>query len=425
MTRADAELAVPGGDTMWAEFTGICDCGGRLSGTPSESRATALLETLGAAATGVPCRTIRTPYLGWTAQRGQLTALGTEFPCKVLVRSAATPPEGIEAEVIDLGRGTPDEFASHAEEIAGCIVLVRHELMFAAGTIHRRIKYQSAVEAGAVGFLIAGPSAGNVVAGSSGRGAEVGIPALGIAPETAAALRRRAGGRPRARIIVETTEAPAEAINLSFELPGRQDEWVVLSAHIDGHDIGESAIDNASGLAVALEVARSIRAAGASHRRGLRLMMFNVEEWALTGSAHYIASLTAPEREAIALNVNLDSVAGGAALTALTSGFADLEPFLLAAAEAAGVPLGIYRPLHISSDHANFARAGIPAFRLVAGFNDASAATRLVLTSEDTRDKVGPETLAKAAHLTVAIVRSALDAPPEETARWRSTRGHA
>jgi hypothetical protein len=57
-------------------------------------------------------------------------------------------------------------FANHADEIAGRIVLVRHELMFAAGTIHRRIKYQTAVEAGAVGFLIAGPSARNVVASS-------------------------------------------------------------------------------------------------------------------------------------------------------------------------------------------------------------------------------------------------------------------
>lgn len=423
MTKADAEAAMPADDKMWNEFIRICDCGGRLSGTTSERQATALLEMLGVAATGVACQAMPAPYIGWAALRGELAHLGEKFPCKVLVRSAATPPGGIEAEVIDLGRGTPDEFAAHADEIPGRIVLVRHELMFAAGTIHRRIKYQKAVEAGAVGFLIAGPAAGSVVAGSSGRGAEAGIPALGIAPETAAALRRRASGRPIAHMLVETKEEPAEVANLLFEVPGQEDEWVVLSAHIDGHDIGESAIDNASGLAVALEVARRLRGTSATRRRGLRLMMFNVEEWSLTGSAHYITSLSARERDAIALNVNLDSVAGGAALTALTSGFSGLEPFLLAEAEAAGIPLGLYRPLHTSSDHANFARAGIPAFRLVAGFNDPSAATRLVLTSEDTRNKVLPTELTKAAHLTSAIVRSALSAPAKEIAGWRTKGG--
>ena len=93
---------------------------------------------------------------------------------------------GLSAEVIDLGRGTPAEFEAHAAEIRGRIVLVRHELMFAAGTIHRRLKYEMALEAGAVGFLIAGPAAGSLVSGSSGRDGTAGIPAAGVSPELAA-----------------------------------------------------------------------------------------------------------------------------------------------------------------------------------------------------------------------------------------------
>jgi hypothetical protein len=85
---------------------------------------------------------------------------GSRAPCHPLVRSVATPPEGLTAEVVDLGRGTPEEFAAHRGEIAGRFVLVRHELMFAAGTIHRRRKYDLAREAGAAGFLIAGPRGG-------------------------------------------------------------------------------------------------------------------------------------------------------------------------------------------------------------------------------------------------------------------------
>src|SRR5271163_2316159 len=65
------------------------------------------------------------------------------------------------------------------------------------------------------------------------------------------------------------------------------------------------------------------------YRRGSRVMFFSVEEWALTGSAQYVEALGAAERDKIALNVNLDSVAGSPNLAALSSGYARVEPFLL------------------------------------------------------------------------------------------------
>jgi len=294
--------------------------------------------------------------------------------------------------------------------------------MFAAGTIHRRKKYQAALEHGAVGFLIAGPLPGQLVAGSSGRQSGPGIPAVGIAPETAAMLARRSTGFPSVRLTIDVEEEPSTAQNLFFDMKGQTDEWVVLSAHIDGHDLAESAMDNASGLAVALAVARGLAPGQAKRRRGLRLAFFNVEEWALTGSESYVAGLSETERDAIRLNVNLDSVAGGAHLTALTSNFAGLEPFLLEQSERCNVPLGLFRPHQMNSDHGNFANAGIPAFRLVAGFNDAKAATRLVLTPEDTRDKVSTRELARAAHLAWQITTAALDAAPEAVSEWRRNR---
>ena len=408
-------------DRLQVEFEAICDCGGRLSGTGSELQAVELLKALGAAATGVDVRAERVTYRGWRATDSELTGPdGERYPLNPLVRSAATPPQGIEAEVLDLGRGTPEEFEAHAHEIPGRIVLVRHEPMFAPGTIHRRFKYRSAIDAGAVGFLIAGPAPGHPVAGSSGRGEEPGIPAAGIAPETALALGRTSQGRPRVRIRLSTEEAPASAENLFFDMPGRTSEWVVLSAHIDGHDLGESAIDNATGLAVALEVARRLAPVANRSRRGLRLAFFNVEEWALTGSAACVAALDSAERDRIALNVNLDSVAGGDRLTALTSGFAGLEPFLLRCAEEAGVALDLFRPLQMNSDHGNFARAGIPAFRLVAGFGDPAASVRHVLTPLDRRALVPRAELGRAACLAAAIAGTALEIDTREAQRWRA-----
>ena len=80
-------------------------------------------------------------YGGWRALRAELRLTdGSRAACHPLVRSIATPSGELMAEVVELGRGRPEEFAAQRAEIAGRFVLVRHELMFAAGTIHRRRK---------------------------------------------------------------------------------------------------------------------------------------------------------------------------------------------------------------------------------------------------------------------------------------------
>jgi aminopeptidase YwaD len=406
---------------LWRDFETLCECGGRLSGSAGERQALGFLRQRGAEASGVPCRALPVPYEGWRVRDARLVlADGSAAPCHPLVRSVATPAAGLTAEVVDLGRGTPEEFAAHRAELAGRIALVRHELMFAAGTIHRRRKYLMAREAGAVGFLIAGPLPDACVAGSAGRDGADGIPAAGITPETAARLARSRAGWPRVTLTIDTEEAPAQTQTLLFDIPGRSDEWVVLSAHLDGHDLAESAIDNATGVAAALAVTRAVAPHIAPLRRGLRLVFFSVEEWALIGSAQYVGGLSARERDAIALNVNLDSVAGSSSLTAMTSGYAGLEPFLLEVAAANGEALRCVRPLMMNSDHGNFAVAGVPAFRLVAGYDDPLANTRFVLTSADTRDKVARAELTAAALLSAAVVLAACDAAEAETRKWRN-----
>ena len=154
-------------------------------------------------------------------------------------------------------------------------------------------------------------------------------------------------------------------------------------------------------------------------KRGVRLAFFSAEEWALTGSARYVAGLSEEERKRIALNINLDTVAGGKRLTALTSGFAGMEPFLLQTAEAGRHQLRCVRPLQTNSDHANFALAGIPAFRLVAGYDEPDANVRFVLTPTDLRDKVTEAELINAAQLTAALLAAACNATSSQTTQWR------
>ena len=420
-TPSDFRAAIACDSELFRDFEALCRLGGRLAGTTSESLAMDYVASRGSAASGVPCRSLPVPYTGWHCTRAELAlADGTLAACHPLVRSVASPQGGLSAEVIDLGRGTPEEFEAHRGDIAGRIVLVRHELMFVAGTVHRRRKYELARELGAVGFLIAGPIPNGLVAGSSGRGeGDAGIPAVGISPETAARLARTAAGWPRVTLQLDAAEEPAETRTLLFDMPGMTDEWVVLSAHVDGHDINESAIDNASGVAAALSVVRALAPSVGTWRRGLRLVFFSVEEWALTGSARYVGSLSDTARSKIVLNVNLDSVAGSSRLAALTSGFAGLEPFLLTVAEAAGLDLRCIRPLLTNSDHANFALAGIPAFRLVAGYDDLTSNLRFVLTPGDTRDKVAKSELTAAAVIAAEITAAACSAELAEVHGWR------
>ena len=398
--------------SLWSDFTAICDCGGRVAGTASERSALDLVARLGAAATGSRADVTPVPYDGWTCRSASLELIEADkrvpLDCVALLKSRAG---SVEAEVLPVGRGTEAEFVAAADRLKGRIALVCHEYMFAAGHVHRREKYAWAHQYGAVGFLIAGPLARSPVAG--GAGPE--LLALGISPEAAARLSSTRGRLNWASLSVDADHVLAKTETLRFVMAGRSPERVVLSAHVDGHSLAESAIDNATGVAVALAVARCLAPHVHIARRGLDLMFFSAEEWALTGSEVWLGGLSQAERANIAVNINLDSVGGGRELTALTSGFPGLEPLV----RQATAPIGIHVPLVNNSDHANFAAHGIPALRLVADFNNPASELRHVLTAADTRDKVTRTDLLTAALATAELVWTAMNAPQDEVAGWR------
>ena len=401
-------------NALMSNFHAICDFGGRFAGSDGEAAACDWLEARLEQVSGVAPVRWSVDYAGWSRRDAVLERLdgpGGTHDCVSLVQSPPTSIAGLEADLIDLGRGTEADFDAAGGAIAGNIVLVRHEYMFAAGTVHRRRKYDWAVARGAAGFLIAShvPGPDHPVTGSSGATPGRGIPAAGISAATAGALIRGGPARVRLRIAVEAM--PRRADNLMLDLPGKGPEWVVLSAHIDGHHLAESAMDNATGLAAVLAVTAELAPRVAHFECGLRVALFNVEEWALSGSADYVDGLRGEERAAIRLNLNLDSVAGSPNLTALTSDFPALEAWLLERAAAHGARLGVHRPLMANSDHYNFARAGVPAARLVAGFDEPESDLRYVLTPADTREKVRAEDLVAAARLTARFVEDACRMP--------------
>jgi aminopeptidase YwaD len=389
------------------DFAALCACGGRFAGTDSETRAREYLAERMAQATGAGVTRHVVQYRGWTRGEARLVMPdGTSVPALGLVRTPVTPSAGVIGPLLDLGRGTSEDIMRAGAAMRGAIVLVRHEFMMGRGHMHRRRKYDAARAAGAAAFVIAYHEPGGLaVTGSSGDGSEGHIPAVGVSLESASRLAA-CSGQP---IAVYTSGRFSDSVaeNLIVDIPGTGNDRVVLSAHYDGHDPAVSAIDNASGVIAAITAVEALRDFIPGLPRGLELALFTVEEWALIGSRIYLDEMDAEKRSRIAFNVNLDSVAGDATLTAIAGGFPGVAEFVVRALDRVGLSVAIPPVFMSNSDHANFVRQGIPALRLCAGFNKPNSHLRFLLTAADTPDKVHPHELKTAACVAAALVMAA------------------
>lgn len=123
-------------------------------------------------------------------------------------------------------------------------------------------------------------------------------------------LAVRAQLRRRLAALGELGEQPVEAggahgVNLILRLAGREPQRrpLLVGAHYDGPPQSPGADDNASGVAVLLELARRWRAAPA--RRPVWLVAFDLEELELGGSRALAAQLSAA-RQPLQLMVSLE-----------------------------------------------------------------------------------------------------------------------
>lgn len=80
------------------------------------------------------------------------------------------------------------------------------------------------------------------------------------------------------------------ALNIIGEIPGTdlKDQIVMIGAHFDTWHASPNASDNTSGVAVALEAARILKAVGARPRRTIRVALWAGEEEGLYGSRAYV-----------------------------------------------------------------------------------------------------------------------------------------
>ena len=137
-------------------------------------------------------------------------------------------------------------------------------------------------------------------------------------------------------------------------------------------DVGQvhpGADDNASGVAVLIELARNF-AAGAPPERNLVLVAFSAEEAGLLGSRHYVEHPRPAPLEGIVGVINLDSVGRlqDQPISVLATGSAMEWPFVFRGVSAVtGIPSENIAGAIASSDQRSFIERGVPGVQIFTG----------------------------------------------------------
>jgi Zn-dependent M28 family amino/carboxypeptidase len=165
----------------------------------------------------------------------------------------------------------------------------------------------------------------------------------------------------------------------------RPNEYIVYTAHWDHlgigkkNDLGDSiyngAIDNASGTASLLELARGFKSMTNKPKRTVVFLAVTAEEQGLWGSAYYAENPVYPKEKTVA-NINIDCINPWGKMQDIVivgKGQSDLEDYLIDAAKHFGRDVVMdpkpEKGFYFRSDHFNFAKIGVPAIYTNTGTN--------------------------------------------------------
>ncbi|MFW6202002.1 MAG: M28 family peptidase [Gemmatimonadota bacterium] len=165
--------------------------------------------------------------------------------------------------------------------------------------------------------------------------------------------------------------------------PARRDEAVVFTAHYDHLGIGEpdqrgdsiynGAYDNASGVALLIEMAEAFARAPSGPARSVLFIATTAEEAGLLGAEHYVRHPIVPlARTAAAINIDGANLWGETDdVVALGAEHSSLDAHIERATARLGLRVSPDRApergYFFRSDHFPFARAGVPALSLEHG----------------------------------------------------------
>ncbi|QLG63997.1 M28 family peptidase [Halorarum salinum] len=407
----------------WDTLTDLVDVGNRMAGQEGERRGAEVVREAFAEAG------LRDPHLeefeipGWW--RGSSSLEIHEPHERVhdgqqdVLALPGSPSGGATGRVVDVGDGTYEEFEANADELEGAVALASSNTPEDADRwIHRMEKYVNAADRGAVAFLFR-----NHVEGSVPPTGEVGyherpgpIPALGVSREAGARLARYAEEGCEVTVSVDCRNEPTTSRNVVADVDPRgpegrggadetveAEEMVLLTAHVDAHDVSDGANDNGAGSALVAEVGRLLTDVHLDTR--VRCITFGSEEIGLWGAYHAAETL---DLDSVKCVVNLDGACSSRSLRVGSNGFESVEAVFEEVTDDMDAPLATDDTISPHGDQWAFVQEGVPA--VMTSTVSESSGRGWGHTHADTLDKLDSRDLRDVAVLVAeAVARLASD----------------
>jgi hypothetical protein len=239
----------------------------------------------------------------------------------------------------------------------------------------------------------------------------------------------------------DTVEAPNVAGMLGGSDPKLKSEYVIMSAHLDhvgvgraikGDNIYNGAMDDASGVASVLEIARLMKESGIKPKRSVIFLAVVAEEKGELGS-RYFAMRPTVDKKSIVADINLDMFMPLFPLKFLeVQGLAEstLGDDIRAIARAAGVEVQADKEPEqnrfIRSDQYSFIRNGVPSLAFKFGYEFGTPEDKIFhdwirdryhKPSDDVNQPVDKAAAAQFNHIIAALLQQVADAPARP--RWK------
>jgi hypothetical protein len=234
--------------------------------------------------------------------RGSLTVkIGKEASNLQAIKSvslAHSPVKvNITEELVDMGNGLEEDYASNPDKAKGKIALVYLGVLPGSkpgtGTLHRSEKTAIAIKYGAKGIVVINTANGGILltGTASVTGKLIPIPAVCIGKEDGMKLKEElAIAKHFVSINMTNNSGLIKARNVIATIKGKSQpqEKVVVGGHLDSWDLATGAIDNGIGSFSVIDMARTFKALKLQPERTVEFILFMGEEEGLLGSKAYV-----------------------------------------------------------------------------------------------------------------------------------------
>jgi Zn-dependent M28 family amino/carboxypeptidase len=351
---------------------------------------------------------------------GQVPGATQKIVLTALGGSTATPAQGLSAEVVVVDNF--DELKSlDRDKVSGKIVLfneIYDEKKAAAGLSfvaygeavrYRGMGAKAAADLGAVAALVRSVGSADYRLPHTGFSFPAGIPAGAVTAEDADLIAHLAGqGRVRMHLTLTPQKLPdTTGYNVIADLKGSEhpEQIVVVSGHLDSWDLGTGAIDDAAGIAVAMQTAELLQKLHLRPKRTLRVIAWMDEESGGAGSQTYSRDhSTEFLRHVAAIECDTGAAHPLGFETRISTSAAELLRPALSVLESIGATAMQPSSYPPGADIARMSDAGVPALGIL---QDGRTYFNYHHTAADTLDKIVPSELRENA-ATMAVMGYAL-----------------